>query len=180
MAKKVSYAKLGLKVNTDVNTFTFKDNEIEVLKYLPINDKYDLIYIALQRAEEDGVYNELKLDMYFHLYLVYMYTNLTFTDKQREDEQKIYDCLASNGFFDLFLNAIEESEYTELFEMMTAIKVEKMKYSNSAGAVLQKVISDLPTNAEAAASLINSFDPENYRTIVELAQATGQNNNNRN
>ena len=65
---KVSYANLKLKVDTSVDTFDFNNQTIEVLKYLPIEDKYDLIMITLQKAEEDGIYNDIKLDMYFPPY----------------------------------------------------------------------------------------------------------------
>ena len=101
MANKVSYAKLNLKVNKDIKTFKINEQEVEVLQYLPFEDKYDLVMITLQKAEEDGIYNELKLDMYFHLYLVYMYTNISFTEKQKEDELKLYDTLKSNGIIDI-------------------------------------------------------------------------------
>lgn len=47
---KVSYANMKLKVNTDVNTFDFRGQTIEVLKYLPARDKYDLLMITLQKA----------------------------------------------------------------------------------------------------------------------------------
>ena len=78
---KITYASLKLKTDNSVDTFDFNGNTIEVLKYLPIKDKYDLITMTLERAEEEGVYNPVMMEAYFHLYLVYMYTNLTFTDK---------------------------------------------------------------------------------------------------
>ena len=90
---KVSYANLKLKTKDEIKTFNFNNTEIEVKQYLPIEDKYDLVMITLQKAEENGIYNALKLDMYFHLHLVYMYTNLSFTEKQKENEMKIYDTL---------------------------------------------------------------------------------------
>lgn len=170
---KVTYASLKLKVNSDINTFDFNGTTIEVLKYLPVADKYDLIMVALQKAEENGIYNELMLDMYFHLYLVYMYTNLTFTEKQKEDEAKIYDSLKSNGFFDMFLATIEEEEYSELWEMMNEIKAATLEYKNTAGAVLQSLINDLPSNAEAAAAIVDSFNPEKYRAVVDFAKSVG-------
>ena len=55
---KVSYANMKLKLNTGVKTFDFKDQKVEVLQYLPARDKYDLLMITLQKAEEDGIYNE--------------------------------------------------------------------------------------------------------------------------
>ena len=97
---KVSYANLKLKINQEVKTIDYNGTNIEIIQYLPIEDKYDLMMISLQKAKENDVYHPLKLDMYFHLYLVYMYTNISFTDKQRENELKLYDTLYSNGIID--------------------------------------------------------------------------------
>ena len=47
---KASYANMKLKVNTEVDTFDFKGQTIEVLKYLPARDKYDLLMITLQKS----------------------------------------------------------------------------------------------------------------------------------
>ena len=57
---KPTYASMKLKVDTKPTKITFNDTEIEVLQYLPINDKYDLIMITLQNAYEEGIYNPLK------------------------------------------------------------------------------------------------------------------------
>lgn len=173
MANKVSYAKLNLKVNNQTNTFKFMDNEIEVLKYLPVEDKYDLIMIALQKAEEDGIYNELKLDMYFHLYLVYMYTNISFTEKQKENELKLYDALQSNGFIDQLLQTMDTVEYRHLLHLLSTIKDDLKYYKNTAGAILQRIITDMPKQAQAAADIINNFNPEQYQTLVDFAKNTG-------
>lgn len=170
---KVSYASLKLKVNIDVNTFDFNGATIEVLKYLPVQDKYDLITIALQKAEQNGIYNELKLDMYFHLYLVYLYTNLSFTEKQKEDECKIFDCLTSNGFIEAFLGVMEETEYSELWDMMNIMKDSMLVFKNSAGAVIQSFVNDLPTKAESVAAIVDSFDPQKYKNVIDFAKAVG-------
>lgn len=170
---KVSFTSLNLKVNKDVNTFTFNGKEIEVLKYLPIMDKYDTIMIALQKAKEDEIYNELKLDMYFHLYLVYMYTNLSFTEKQKEDEAKLYDALKSSGFMDAFLAVMDENEYEELWTMMGVVKEDLLQYNTTAAAIVQRLIVDLPKNAEAAAAIVENFNPEQYERVVNFANAAG-------
>ena len=47
-----------------------------------------------------------------------MCTNLSFTDKQREDELKIYDTLKSNGFIEAFLNAYSTEEYNDLLKFI--------------------------------------------------------------
>ena len=42
---KVTYASLKLKTNTNVNTINFNGNQIEVLQYLPIEEKYSLVIV---------------------------------------------------------------------------------------------------------------------------------------
>ena len=168
---KVTYASLKLKTNADVETFDFNGNTIELLQYLPIQDKYDLIAMALENSVEEGIYNPIKLDMYFHLHLVYMYTNLSFTDKQKENEAKIYDTLACNGFFDKFFEVLPESEYEDLMEYIEDIMEDTLTYKNTAGAVLQSVIQDLPRNAQAAADIVKSFDPNQYQAVIDFASA---------
>lgn len=166
---KVSYNNLKLKVDKEVTIFDFQGNEIEVLNYLPYNSKYDLLMITLQQSEENGIYNPVKLEMHFNLNLVYMYTNLSFTDKQREDEEKIYDCLKSQGFFYQFLNAINEEEYNWLFETLQELVDVNLHYRNTAGAVLQSIIQDLPRNAEAAANIVENFDKDKFKEVVDFA-----------
>jgi hypothetical protein len=168
---KVSYANLKLKPVSTTSAFEFGGQQIEVLNYLPIEDKYDLVMITLQKAEEDGVYNPILLDLYFHLHLVYMYTNLSFTDKQKENELKIYDTLVSNGFFDKFFEALDENEYRELMDYIEELKETILHYRNTAGAVLQSIIQDLPANAQAAADIVKNFDPNKYQAVIDFATA---------
>ena len=110
---KTTYASMKMKVQTNPKEIDFNGNKIEVLQYLPIEDKYDLVMVTLQKSLEDGVYNPIKKDMYFHLYLVYMYTDITFTDKQKEDESKLYDVLESNGLITEVIKNIPEDGYVE-------------------------------------------------------------------
>ena len=178
---KVSFINLKLKVNTEVNTFQFGENKtkIEVLKYLPIEDKNDLIHIALQNAEENGIYNDILLEMYFNLYIMYFYTNINFTDKQKEDPAKLYDQMESNGLITQVIANMEDDEYANLLTYLETIRDEMLTYKNTAGAVLQSVIQDLPRNMAAAADIVNNFSPEQFEQVKRLAQtamATGMNN----
>ena len=115
---KVSYANLKLKTKEEIKEFDFNGSKIEVLQYLPLQDKIDLIDITCQKAREDRLYSPIKIDAYFHLHLVYLYTNLTFTEKQREDEYRLYDCLMSNGLIDGVLMNMNKKEYESLLDLL--------------------------------------------------------------
>lgn len=168
---KVSYAGLKLKVDDTVKTFTWEEKEIEVLQYLPISDKYDLIMIALQKAKEGDIYNPIKLDMYFHLNLVYMYSNLYFTDKQKEDEEKIFDTLVSSGLLAKIMENMAEDEFQDLWDKMSEYMSSELKYSTTAAALIKSIITDLPTQAQAAMDIVNNFDPDKFQAVKDFAIA---------
>lgn len=167
----ISYANMKLKPVTTTHKFEWNGNEIEVLDYLPIEDKYDLIMITLQKSLEDGYYNPIKIDEFFHLHLIYMYTNINFTEKQKEDEHKLYDSLKSNGLIDAFIEQMNEFDYNELFNMLDDTKNELINYKHSASALIQSMIMDLPKQAEAAKQIVDSFDAEKYQNVINFAKA---------
>lgn len=167
----ISYANMKLKPVTSTHKFEWNGNEIEVLDYLPIEDKYDLIMITLQKSLEDGYYNPIKIDEFFHLHLIYMYTNINFTDKQREDEHKLYDSLKSNGLIDAFIEQMNDFDYSELFNMLDDTKRELTEYKRSVAGIVQNLITDLPKQAEAMGKIIDNFDPNKYQEVINFAKA---------
>lgn len=168
---KVSYASLKLKTNAEAKKFAWDDKEIEILQYLPIDDKYDFIMITLQKAKEDMLYNPIKLDMYFHLHLVYMYTNLSFTEKQKEDEAKIYDTLESSGLLTEIIKNMNDVEYNDLWDKINEYIELSMKYDTSAHALIRSIIKDLPAQAQAAMNIVNEFDPDKFDAVRKFAEA---------
>ena len=50
----ISYANMKLKLVTSTHKMEWKGNTIEILDYLPVEDKYDLIMVTLQKSLEDG------------------------------------------------------------------------------------------------------------------------------
>lgn len=144
---------------------------IKVLQYLPISDKIDIIQIALQKSEQNGIYNELLLDMYFHLHIVFCYTDLEFSEEDLNDLMSLYDRLESHGFIDQVIDAMNDDEYNILVKYLDIMKNENLKYKNTAAAVLSRIIQDLPKNAEAAKEIMDQFDPEKYQEVINFAAA---------
>ena len=170
---KVTFASLKLKTKDDVEKINLYDKEIEVKQYLPAEDKYDLIMITLQESKEEGVYNHFKMDMFFHLNIIFMYTNLQFTDKQKEDLIKLYDVLESNGVINAVVAAIPEDEYNYLFDTMETVAKARSKYDNSFAGILNNFMINMPINAAEANKIVENFDPEKYGEVINFAKAIG-------
>ncbi len=167
----MNYKDLNLHTDNDMYFIEVQGKKINIKKYLPINDKKDLVEITLQKAEQaDGTYNEILIDMYFNLHLIYLYTDIVFTDEDREDEMKLYDELESSGTLERILDKIPDEEYNVLMDYLKAMRKEINSYKHSAAAMVQKLIVDLPKNAEAAAKIVEDFDPKKYREVVDFAQ----------
>lgn len=167
----LNYADLKLKKDISISMFDWNGKTVEVKKYLPVDSVYDIIMITLQKSYEDGIYNPIKLDVYFHLNLIYLYTNLVFTEEEREDEFKLYDELYSSGFIKKFLEFIDSNEYSEMQDNISEIINYNMEYRNSAASVMRKFIDDLPENAATAAKIVENFDPEKYQAVIDFTKA---------
>ena len=167
----MKYSELGLIRLVDKDTFDWNGEKIPIIKYLPIEAQYDIIMITLQKSFEDGIYNPIKVNMFFHLNLIYMYTDLEFTEEERENEDKIYDEIVSTGFLDAFLTAIDSKVYNNMVEDLEEIAQLSMNYRSTAASVLRNFIEDLPANAEAAQKIVDNFNPEKYQAVVDFAKA---------
>jgi hypothetical protein len=170
---KVSFTTLKLKVNDNTTVIKVGDKEIEVAQYLSAEDKYDLIMITLQQCKENGIYNSFKKEIFFNLNLVYMYTNLSFTDKQKEDYLKLYDILESNGIFNEVIGAMAENEYENLITWMEEVQMDLMNYDNSFAGVANNLLNAFPQSAQATADIVNNFDPEKFENVMNFAKGIG-------
>lgn len=170
---KVSFTTLKLKVDDSTKKITIGDKEIEVKQYLNADEKYDLIMITLQECKEAGIYNAFKKEICFNLNLVYMYTNLSFTDKQKEDKTKLYDILESNNVFNQVIEAIPADEYNQLLSYLQETEESLTRYNTSIAGIVSDVINNLPVNAQAAMDMVNTFDPQKYGEVVNFAKAIG-------
>lgn len=170
---KVSFSTLKMKVQEHSKVIYIEDKEVEVFQYIPAEDKYDLIMITLQECKEGGIYNSYKKEIFFNLNLIYMYTNLSFTDKQKEDYLKLYDILESNGVFNAVIAAMSEGEYENLLIWMDEVQNDLLVYENSFAGVVNNLMESLPRSAQAAAEIVDNFNPEKFEQVINFAKGIG-------
>lgn len=164
-----------LKIQEFINPCQIGDITIGVLQYLPVADKNDLIALVLQNSLENGVYNRVKMNMYFRLYIVYLYTDIEFTDDEKDDPAHTFDVLESNGVIDAVLQAMDKDELRTMNEWLFDTMETKTKYNNTIASVIHSFIEELPKNAESAKSIIENFNPEAFQEVLKFAQAANGN-----
>lgn len=168
----VSYANMKLKVDTSTKIIELDNGiSIKILKYLPVNEKYNLINDVLLKSYENGIYNPIRLDMYFALNLVYKYSNISFTEKQKEDEAKIYDTLQSTGIMDKIIDAIEDDEYNNLYTLLVETEDKYYEYRKTISGMLNDFSNQLNENADFLKEISESFDPNQFKNVLDFAQA---------
>ena len=172
---KVSLTKLGLKVNQDIVTIDFNEQTIEVKQYLPINDKLELISNVINASHDDNNFaNPVKVSVFTTLEIMYAYTNINFTDKQKEDPTKLYDMLISSGLVAAVVNAIPEAEYHEVLCGVTDSIDAVYTYRNSALGIMESIAADykdLDFNAEEIQKKLG--DPNNMAFLKEVLAKLG-------
>ena len=140
---KLAFSKLGLKNNNQVVNINYNEQTIEVKQYISVNDKLKLISnIINNTVDEHNFCNPVKVKVYLLIGIIENYTNISFTEKQKEDIVKLYDLIQSNGLFDKILEAIPAEEFNDLLNSTWDSVDAIYTYNNSAMGVLDNIGRD--------------------------------------
>ena len=172
---KPTFAKMGLKMDTNVKVIKIGEQEIEVKQYLPVNDKLVLIGNVISSAADDNNFsNPIKLEVFTALEIVFAYTNITFTDKQKEDLIKLYDILESNGIFNEIIDAIPKVEYKSIIDGVEECSDAVYTYRNSVMGILDIIGQDYSNTQYEATSIQKALaDPQNLSLLKDVLTKLG-------
>ena len=175
---KISYNKLGITKDelNKVQTVEYNDQTIEVKQYLPIAEKSELITRVLNNSvdENTGYYNLLKLDMNLGLEIVYAYSNISFTEKQKEDPMKLYDMLNASKVLNLIIGLVPDGEFYYLNKTTHEMANNIVTYRNSAMGIMEAIsadYSDLDLDATDIQKKLN--DPDNMALLKDVLTKLG-------
>ena len=142
--QKIGLTKLGLKKNTNLISLEWGDQVIQIKEYLPIEDKISVIErIVNQSLDDNNFANPARIQINTVLEIIFAYTNINFTDKQKEDRLGLYDLLVSSGLWYQIKDKLEEvGELKIIVNTSRAVIDEVYKYKDSALGILQAVSED--------------------------------------
>lgn len=173
---KISFAKLGLAKNTAVTTVCYNEQMIEVKQYLSVNDKLELISNVINCASDGNFQNPVKVNVFTMLEILYFYTNINFTDKQKEDPCKLYDLVSGTGFLDKILEVIPDSELECLLSAINYCMESIYDYKNSVMGIFDAIANDYNNvNFDLDAIREKLSDPDALAVLREIAPVMGQN-----
>lgn len=172
---KPTLTKLKLKKNIEDNVITINDVEINVKQYLPVEDKIKIITNVLELSAVDNNFvNPVKSDVYFVLELIYNYTNLSFTEKQKEDPSKLYDLLEVNNIIQTICEAIPAQEINKLRFWLELTLAGYDKYRNSAMGIMEQISADYSNLDFDATKIQNEIaDPNNLALLKGVMEKLG-------
>ena len=174
---KVSFSKLGLSKNTKVKNFEYNGQNIEVKQYLPINDKATLVAQILScvlNNDENRFANPLQIEVFTVLTIIEKYTNINFTEKQKENPDKLYDLIIGSGLWDLIENNLDVKDYGLLLKYIREAIDAYYKYHNSVFGILDSINKDYNTmNLDATEIQKKLADPENMALLRDILAKLG-------
>lgn len=172
---KVSFTKLGLKKNEDVGILHINEQIIEVKQYLPINEKLELISSVINSAaDENNFSNPVKENVFLTLEILYHYTNINFTDKQKEDPVKLYDLVVSSGLVNKVTDLIPEEELDEVINGVAQSVKAIYAYRNSVLGILEGISQDYSAlNLDATEIQQKLADPDNMALLKQVLTKLG-------
>ena len=175
---KISYTKLGIGKEelNKVQTVEYNDQTIEVKQYLPVAEKSELITRVLNNSvdEDNGYYNLLKMDMRLALEIVYAYSNINFTEKQKEDSAKLYDMLNASKVLNLIIGLIPEGEFYYLNKTVHEMANNIVAYRNSAMGIMERITTDYSNlNFDASTIQKELADPNNMTLLKDILTKLG-------
>ena len=172
---KVAFSKLKLAKKNDIVKVQYGDQEIEVLQYLPVNEKLALIGRVIDNSSDDNNFaNPIKIEVIGSLEIIYAYTNLNFTEKQKENPDKLYDLLEQNSIINLIISAIPEAEYKFLIDGINDTVAAIYQYRNSVMGIMDILSTDykeLDLNADQIKDKLS--DPNSLNLLKDILTKMG-------
>ena len=168
---KISLTKLNKIKSLEPVDIKIGEETISVIQYLPLEKKLTLMQSIIEQAgnNEEGFYNIVKLSVFYTIEMLRAYTNISFTEKQLEEPQKLYDIIVLNNIWNEVKKAIPQSELTDIWENTCALAREITDYNHSALGILKMARADYgETDFNIASIMENIKDPETLGLMKEI------------
>lgn len=147
---------------------------IEVKNHLPVEERLHIMERALNHLDTTTFRNPLLSTIFIHLEIIYAYTNLSFTEKQKENFLDTFEKLDTSGFLAKFYELCNQQEIQSLlkyfFDTLTSI----LEYNTSLKGIMEAVSQDASGLAEEAERIKQILsNPQNLELLKNISDKLG-------
>ena len=168
---KVSFTKLNKIKSLEPIDIKIGEETISVIQYLPLEKKLAIMQNIIEQAgnNEEGFYNIVKLTVFYTIEMLRAYTNISFTEKQLEEPQKLYDIIVLNNIWNEVKKAIPQSELTDIWENTCALAREITDYNHSTLGILNLLSNDYDNLSLDTTDMANKLsNVDNLKMLREI------------
>jgi hypothetical protein len=168
---KVSLTKLNKIKSLDPIDIKIGEETISVVQYLPLEKKLTVMQNIIEQAgnNEEGFYNIVKLTVFYTIEMLRVYTNISFTEKQLEDPQKLYDIIVLNNIWETVKDSIPEKERDYIWDNTCALAREITEYNHSALGILNLLSNDYDNLSLDTTDMVNKLsNVDNLKMLREI------------
>lgn len=168
---KVNLTKLNKIKSLDPIDIKIGEETISVVQYLPLEKKLTIMQNIIEQAgnNEEGFYNIVKLTVFYTIEMLRVYTNISFTEKQLEDPQKLYDIIVLNNIWETVKDSIPEKERDYIWDNTCALAREITEYNHSALGILNLLSNDYDNLSLDTTDMVNKLsNVDNLKMLREI------------
>ena len=131
-----------------IGKLTFK-----VKPYLSVEDRTQIIQLAVQEAWEDDHVNDVKMEAYANVFAIMYCTSIEFTDEEKADPIKIYDNLQNAGLLEKIVETLPQYWNSDYVNSLIDAKSGFIGWLN-------RLAENLPTYVEQLQDTLQNLPPE--------------------
>lgn len=150
--------------------------KVTIKQYIPMVEKLKAIQSILELSlnVDTGMYLPAHIKVYADLYTFYLYTDIEFTQEQKDDPMTLYDNLLHAPWYKKIKDALLFSDIFEFNELLNLTREQFEKYQTSAYGIfdsLKKDYDNLNFNLEELQK--NISDKKNIELVDKVITKLG-------
>lgn len=166
----MDFNTLNLEVVSSSKEVKYGEHTLNVLQYLPQNEKGLLAQFVLESALDvgSGTFSPIRLETYFIIGLAKWYAGIEFDLEDLQDAGKLYDKLETNGFSQLLRDNIPQAEYDYMQHIITETALDMAKFNCSIAGLISSMNLNANNLNDTLTAIINNIKSDESLDIIKL------------
>jgi len=124
--------------------------------------------------DDTGFASPIRMNIYFSIFVIKEYTNITITEAMIKNASKTYDLIVMNNLYNLIFNEIPKVEIDDLQDMVEKSIDQIVKYNTSFLGMMRAASADYDATKMNVDELMQTLDqPEKVGLVKDVLDKLG-------